>query len=90
MKSKERLYLRAVAELGCLICKRPPELHHIRAGQGMAQRAGHGLVIPLCAEHHRTGGVGVALHAGQTTWEAIYGTELELLDNTIIEVFKNA
>ena len=38
------------------------------------------LVIPLCPEHHRTGGKGVAIHAGQKTWEAIFGTEEELIE----------
>lgn len=29
--------------------------------------------------HHRTGGYGVAIHAGQKKWEGIYGTEESLL-----------
>ena len=87
MKSKERKYLRAVQELGCLICGGPAEIHHIRAGQGMAQRAGNHLVIPLCAEHHRNGGHGVAIHAGRQTFEAMYGSEMDLLDRTIGGVY---
>ena len=90
MKSADRLYMRAVAELGCMVCAAPAEVHHIRAGQGMAQRAGNHLIIPLCPEHHRIGGHGVAIHAGRKAWEALYGTELEMLDKVIGKVFNNS
>jgi hypothetical protein len=85
MKQAARAYLNQVAELGCIVCRglgfwgTPAEIHHIRAGQGMGQRASNTEVLPLCHHHHRTGGHGVALHAGQKTWEAAYGTERELL-----------
>ena len=81
----EREHLNKVAELGCIACinmgypDSPAEIHHIRAGQGMSQRAPHGKSIPLCPTHHRTGGHSVAIHAGQETWESIHGTETELL-----------
>jgi len=75
-----------VASLGCLICGRPAELHHPRFVAGASQRASDWLVIPLCAEHHRTGGHGVALHAGQRTFELNYGTEAELLARTFEEL----
>jgi len=48
-----------VAALGCYICRMlglgitPPQLHHIREGRGMSQRADDVLVIPLCREHHQ-------------------------------------
>ena len=43
-----------VAELPCAICgARPVEVHHVREGQGAAQRAHDCLTIPLCVEHHR-------------------------------------
>ncbi len=74
-----------VAELGCLICRMPAELHHTRFSAGLGQRASDYLVIPLCPEHHRTGGAGVAIHAGQQTFEGLYGTEVELLSRTIKE-----
>lgn len=81
-------YKDKVASLGCLICRRPPELHHPRFVAGAGQRASDWLVIPLCSEHHRTGGHGVALHAGQKTFERIYGTEADLLAQTIREVMQ--
>lgn len=84
MNVKEREHLSKVAELGCLICnsmgyESEAEIHHIRSGMGMGQRASHFEVIPLCHKHHRTGGYGVAFHAGSKIWQQKYGTETELL-----------
>lgn len=85
MTKAEKLHLSRVAALGCIVCRNeygqhtPAAIHHIRAGQGMSQRAGHFEVIPLCSLHHQNGGHGVAIHAGQRTWESLYGTERELL-----------
>ncbi|MDD4971887.1 MAG: Ref family recombination enhancement nuclease [Paludibacter sp.] len=80
MTKLERQHLSKVAELGCIICRMPAEIHHIRNGVGMAQRSSHFNAIPLCPLHHRIGGNGVAIHAGQKTFESKFGTELELLD----------
>ena len=86
MTKSEKRHLQRVADLGCIVCRKvyfcktPAEIHHIRAGQGMAQRAGHFETIPLCPPHHRTGGYGVAIHAGRESWEEAYGTESELLE----------
>jgi hypothetical protein len=88
----EQQHLDRVAALGCIVCRKlnygetPAEIHHIRAGSGAGQRADHHCVIPLCATHHRTGGHGVAIHAGQRTWEAKFGTEEELLTQTLYEL----
>jgi hypothetical protein len=85
MNAADKSHLDRVANLGCIVCLNlgfidsPAEIHHPRTGQGMSQRARHQDAIPLCPRHHRTGGFGVAIHAGQKTWEAKYGTELELL-----------
>lgn len=87
----EKRYMARVASLGCCVCRNlghgptPAALHHVREGQGGSQRAGNYLVIPLCPTHHQTGGYGVALHAGQEAWERMYGTEMDLLNQTIGE-----
>lgn len=87
--SKSAKHMGRVAALGCVVCRNlgygatPAAVHHIRAGQGMSQRASDYLTIPLCAQHHQTGGKGVAIHAGQQAFEAIYGGELDLLAQTI-------
>jgi hypothetical protein len=86
VKKAEREHLSRVAALGCIVCRNlnygetPAEIHHIRTGQGVAQRADNFSSIPLCHSHHRTGGHGVAMHAGRRTWEKNFGTELELLE----------
>jgi len=80
MKAIERQYLGKVAAIGCIICRMPAEIHHVRSGMGMGQRNTNFNVIPLCHKHHRTGGHGVALHAGKKTFEEKFGTELELLE----------
>ena len=79
MKPDERKHLGKVAALGCIICGNDAEIHHIRTGMGLGQRNNHFNVIPLCHSHHRTSGFGIALHAGQKTWEANFCTETELL-----------
>lgn len=71
-----------VAALGCLICRRPAEVHHIRHQVGAGRRSSPYQTIPLCPEHHRHGNRGVAIHSGKVTWERKFGTELELLEQT--------
>ena len=85
MNKSERDHLSAVAELGCLVCKRlgyetpQVEIHHLRAGQGWG-RSSHYHGIPLCVAHHR-GDKGV--HGlGTKGFVRHYGfTEQELLDD---------
>lgn len=92
MKKSERDYLNRVASLGCIACRNlghgetPAHIHHIRTGKGMGQRASNYETIPLCPTHHQQGGHGVAIHAGQKTWEANFGTELELLEQVKMEL----
>jgi hypothetical protein len=85
----ERAHLGRVAALGCLLCQAPAEVHHIREGQGMAQRASHWLTVPLCPEHHR-GSDG--LHGlGERGFERRHRLgELDLLAQTIERLFSAA
>ena len=91
MTKDDQKYLDLVASLGCIICKRPAEIHHIRAGMGIAQRNNNRRVLPLCPDHHRNGGHGVAIHAGRASWENKFGTEHMLWDrlNGLIEIEKS-
>jgi hypothetical protein len=81
-----------VVSLGCVVCRNlgygesPAEYHHIREGAGAGEKSGDFLGIPLCPMHHRSGGHGVAFHAGQRQFEAVYGSELDLLNQTIGEL----
>jgi hypothetical protein len=85
MTKSEKAHMSAVAELGCLVCKRlgqegtPAELHHIRSGQGWG-RASNYHVVGLCPFHHR-GNEGV--HGlGTKGFPKHYGfTERDLLED---------
>lgn len=84
----EGRYMGRVAALGCILCDHlglgatPAQVHHIREGQGMSQRASNYLTVPLCPEHHQ-GKSG--LHGlGTNAFERTYGlSELDLLAMTI-------
>lgn len=84
----EKRHMSRVAELGCVVCRNlghgptPAELHHPRTGVGKGQRSSNMDVLPICPFHHRLGGHGEAFHSGQKTWQAKYGTEAELLEQT--------
>jgi hypothetical protein len=84
----EREHMGVVAGLFCVVCRNlrlgesPAEVHHVRYSAGGGQRSGNLETIPLCPNHHRLGGFGVAIHAGRQTWEKLYGTERELLEQT--------
>ena len=77
-----------VAEMGCILCHRlgyghtPAEVHHIREGQGMSQRASDFLTLGLCPEHHRgaSGIHGLGRNAFERTYKL---TELDLLADVI-------
>lgn len=86
-----------VARLGCIACRKngitdsPATLHHIREGQGGSQRASNWEVIPLCHPHHQ-GGDGtasfngeVAFHLRPLLFEEKFGTEMQLLEQTLRE-----
>lgn len=88
MTKSEKEHLNNLTEVGCIVCLAlgygysKPEIHHLRHGVGMGQRNAHKKAIPLCHIHHRTGGYGVAFHAGKQAFEEKFGTELELLGKT--------
>lgn len=71
-----------VASLPCSVCGAPgpSNVHHIRAGQGMGQRADHFLTIPLCYEHHQ-GKTGI--HGDRSAWRLRKMSELDALADTI-------
>lgn len=85
MTKDEKNHYDKLAQLGCVVCKREgwgfsmAEIHHMRSKAGAGRKNHWSLSIPLCPNHHRTGGFGIAIHAGQKTFEAKFGTEAELL-----------
>lgn len=73
--------------IGCIACRKegyegvPSDLHHPTSG---GRRLDDALVIPLCSGHHRAVGnwIGPSLAHGRKPFEARYGTEQELLEET--------
>lgn len=86
--TKAERHKQRVASLGCILCLylghgyTPAQVHHIREGQGMSQRASDFLTVGLCQEHH-TGDTG--LHGlGTREFERRYRlSELDLLAMTV-------
>jgi Recombination enhancement, RecA-dependent nuclease len=84
----DREHMGIVAGLCCIVCRNlglgdsPAEVHHVRYLAGGGQRSSNLDTLPLCPNHHRLGGFGVAIHAGRKTWESKYGTEADLLAQT--------
>jgi hypothetical protein len=76
---------------GCIVCRNlgygatPAVYHHIRIGAGAGQKNGPFLGIALCPQHH-VGEAGVGFHTEPRTFERIYGSELDLLNQTIGEL----
>lgn len=81
MTKAERLHLVRVKSLPCGLCgaSAPSSAHHIREGQGMAQRAGHFCTIPLCYDCHQ-GPQGI--HGDRTLWRIYRKDEITILDET--------
>lgn len=86
--TREADYMERVAGLACVLCKRQGRetygvhVHHIREGQGAAQRASDFLTLPVCPDCHlgRNGIHGL----GRKGFYARYKiTELDLLADTI-------
>jgi hypothetical protein len=59
MSLKAKRHLTRIAGLGCILCRHlgygetPAEIHHLREGQGAAQRGSDWTAVPLCPAHHR-------------------------------------
>jgi len=63
--------MKRLAEMGCLICKRPAEIHHSKCFPGRDHR----YVMPLCPEHHRF--KGVHYHGNERKYLAQFGIDPE-------------
>ena len=80
----EREHMSKVASLGCLVCQRPANVHHIRPiGLGIGNRSSHYETIPLCHDHHQGQ---FSIHNSKQEFEDKYGTEQELLNKTFMEL----
>jgi hypothetical protein len=84
----EKAHMDRVAELGCILCKHlnapqlsKTDLHHLREGQGMAQRASNWLVVPLCHDSCHQGPLGI--HGNKTLLRIAKADEMDLLAWTL-------
>ena len=81
----DKRHLDRVARLPCATCgDYGVHVHHIREGQGMAQRANDWLAIPLCPDCH-TGPKGI--HGDKTMLRIMKVTELDLLADTLKAIY---
>lgn len=88
MKNKEKRYLDKVAQLPCACCgAHGVNVHHIREGQGVSQRASHYLTIPLCYDCHQDKRLGI--HGERINWKIRKMSELDALAKTIESLFQN-
>ena len=84
-KADESRYMGMVAKLPCACCGAcGVEVHHVREGQGMSQRASNFLTVPLCPDCHR-GSNGI--HGNKSYLRIKKIEELDLLANTIQQIF---
>lgn len=75
-KEQRKARFEALAEMGCVICGQPAQIHHCRGhkfGCGMGQKADDAYTIPLCYNHH-VGAEGI--HNSILAWEKEHGTQL--------------
>jgi hypothetical protein len=93
MSKTAKTHFSRVAALGCVLCRHlgmgatPAQVHHIREGQGMGQRANDFLTAPLCPEHHQgaSGIHGMGVRAFERQYRL---SELDLLAMTIEQLEK--
>lgn len=84
----DRARLDRLCEMGCIVCRNlgagyvAAEIHHMRSGMGVSMRNDDRHTIALCAKHHRNGGYGEAYHSGASVWQARFGTEQQLLEQS--------
>ncbi|MBL0509867.1 Ref family recombination enhancement nuclease [Aeromonas caviae] len=87
----DKQWLDDVSSLCCIACRNagygatPAEIHHVRSGSGMAQRAEHTRVLPLCPRHHRAC-YHAGFHAAPRSWQQEHGSEETLLEQVAREV----
>lgn len=90
----EKKHWDRVAALGCIACLNDGinntyvSIHHI---DGRTKPGAHMRVLGLCGPHHQTGGQKApAIHPYKAQFEAKYGTQAELLAQTLRLLDKEA
>ena len=73
--TEEARHVEHVASLGCLICGKPAEVHHVMHAPGKSKRRDHRFIAPLCPDHHR-GNDGVHGLGSEKAFLALWGVDL--------------
>ena len=82
----EKDHMGLVAALPCACCGAGGvQVHHLREGQGMSQRASNYLTVPLCPDCH-TGPKG--LHGDRSLLRIRKPGEMDLLAKTISQLME--
>ena len=77
----EKRHMDRVAQLTCGLCGATGvQVHHIRTGQGMSERASDFLTVPVCPSCH-TGPKGI--HGDKTMLRIKKWDEIDLLADTL-------
>jgi hypothetical protein len=94
MSSKaEKRHMGRVAELGCYLCHIrgyghvDAQVHHLREGQGGAQRASDYLTVPLCDRHHANSSPD-GIHGQRREWKLAAVGEMDALAWTLERLCK--
>lgn len=88
MTGAEKEYMGRVASLGCFLCHHlgygstPAQVHHLREGQGMAQRGSNYVTVPLCDRHHANSSPD-GIHGQRRAWKLAQVDEIDALAWTI-------
>ncbi len=81
-RTEKLLWSRLASEVGCIACRIDGRINHqvsIHHIDGRTKNGAHSNVLPLCAEHHQTGGEEApAIHPWKRRFEAKYGTQAAL------------
>jgi hypothetical protein len=84
----EKTHMGRVAALGCYLCHIrgyghvDAQVHHLREGQGGAQRASDYLTVPLCDRHHANSSPD-GIHGQRREWKLAAVGEMDALAWTL-------
>lgn len=75
MTADEARHMERIAAMGCLVCGRAANIHHVMRGPEKERRRDHRFIAPLCVEHHQ-GRYGVHGLGSEAAFAARYGIDL--------------
>ncbi len=88
MTKKERAHMDRIKGMNCILCtllgmpqESSTDVHHLREGQGMAQRSSNWLTVPLCHSGCHQGPNGI--HGDRSLLRIAKVDELDLLAATL-------